>query len=122
MDLSKLLTYDFHHNYTKTRYGCGAKLLFTDSLVYEIETDDLYKDFYKDKSLFDFSDYPKDSRFYDPINKKVIGKMKDKVKGIIMDEFDGLKYSLVAVDNEEIKKAKGVSKIIVDSIRHKNIS
>ena len=116
------MTYDFHHSYVKTRYGCGAKLFFTDSLVYETETDDVYKDFFEDKSLFDFSDYPKDSRFYDPINKKVIGKMKDKVKGIMMDEFVGLKYSLVTVDNEEIKKAKGVSKIIVDSIRHKNIS
>ena len=37
-----------------------AKLLFTDtdSLVYEIKTNDVYEDFYEDKELFDFSDYP----------------------------------------------------------------
>ena len=61
LDLSKLLMYDFHYNYIKKSYG--AKFLFTDtcSLVYEVETDDVYEDFYKDKDLFDFSDYPQDS-------------------------------------------------------------
>lgn len=44
----------------------------TDSLVYEIETDVMYEDFYGDKNLFDFSDYPKNSQFYDPVHKKVI--------------------------------------------------
>ena len=55
--------------------------------------------------MFDFSDYPEDSKFFDPINKKVIGKLKDKVKGKIISEFVGLKwkiYSLVIVNNEEI--------------------
>ena len=42
----------------------------TDSLVYEIETDGVYEDFYKDKNLFGFSDYLKDSKFFDLINKK----------------------------------------------------
>ena len=45
--------------------------------------------FYEDKSLFDFRDYPKDSQFYDPVNKKVIGKMKDEVRGKIINEFVG---------------------------------
>ena len=52
----------------------------TDSLVYEIETDDVYKDSYKDIKFCDFSNYPKDSQFYDPVNKKVISKMKDEVR------------------------------------------
>ena len=41
------------------------------------------KIFIKKKKLFDFSDYPEDSKFFDPVNKKVIGKMKDEVKGKI---------------------------------------
>ena len=45
--------------------------------------------FYEDKRLFDFRDYPKDSQFYDPVNKKVIGKMKDEVRGKIINEFVG---------------------------------
>ena len=60
--------------------------------------------------------------FFDPVNKKVIGKMKDEVKGKIISELVGLKskmYSLVIVNNEEIKKAKGVNKNVAKNIRHK---
>ena len=55
LDLSKTLMYDFHYNYIKRKYGDKSSLLFTDtdSLTYEIETDDVYKDFWKDKDLFD---------------------------------------------------------------------
>ena len=99
-------------------------MLFTDidSLVYEIETNDVYQDFYEDEYLLDFSDYPKDSKFFDPVNKKVVGKMKDEFKGKIVREFIGLRskmYSLIYVDNEENKKAKGVNKNVVKNIRHK---
>ena len=63
------------------------------------------KNFYEDKRLFEFSDYPKDSRFYDPVDKKVICKMKGEVRGKIISEFVGLKskmYSLVMADGGEI--------------------
>ena len=72
LDLSKLLMYEFHYKCIKSKFD--AKLLFTDtdSLVYEIETEDVYEDFYQDKNLFDFSDYPLDSEFFDPVNKKLL--------------------------------------------------
>ena len=84
MDLSWLLKHDFHYSYIKAEHGCGAKLLLadTDSLVFEIKTDDGYENFYGDKNLFNFSDYPKDLRFYDPFNKKVLAKWKMKLKEI----------------------------------------
>ena len=96
--------YEFHYKYIKNKFD--AKLLFTDtdSLVYEIKTEDVYEDFYLDKDLFDFSDYPLNPKFFDPVNKKVIGKMKNEFKGKIISEFAGLKskiYSLISVDNEE---------------------
>ena len=52
LDLSKVLMYDFHYNYIEKRYKDKGKLLFTDtvSLTYEIETDDVYQDFWKDKN------------------------------------------------------------------------
>ena len=36
-----------------------------DSLFYEIKTDGVYGDFHQDKHLFDLSNYPKDSKFFD---------------------------------------------------------
>ena len=122
LDLSKLLIYEFNYKYIKSEFD--ANLLFKDtgSLVYEIKTEDVYEDFYEDKKLLDLSDYPLNSKFFDPVNKKIIGKMKDEFKGKIISEFIGLKskmYSLIAVDNEEVEKAKGVNKSVVNNIRQK---
>ena len=107
--------YEFHYKYIKNKFD--AKLLFTDadSLAYEIKTENVYEDFYLDKDLFAFSDYPLHSKFSDPVNKKVIGKMKEEVKGKIISEFAGLKskmYSLISIDDKEVTKAKGVNKKI----------
>ena len=69
--------------------------------------------------MFNFNDYPKDAHFHDPVNKKVIGKMKDEV-GRNINEFVKLKskmYYLVMVDDKEIKKANDVNKSIVVSIK-----
>ena len=76
--------YDFHYNFIKKNFD--AELLFTDtySLTYEIKSEDVNEEFFKHKDLFDFSHYPKDSKFFDEINKKVIGKMKDEFSGVIL--------------------------------------
>ena len=60
LDLTKLLMYEFHYKCIKSKFD--AKLLFTDtdSLVYEVKTEDVYEDFYQDTNLFDFSDFPLD--------------------------------------------------------------
>ena len=87
----------------------------SDSLVYEIKTEDAYEDFYETKNLFDFSDYPPHSKFFDLVNKKVNGKMKNEFKGKIICGFVGVNskmYSLIAVANEENKEVKGFNKKI----------
>ena len=66
----------------------------TDSLPYQIKSEGVYEEFFKHKHLFDLSNYPKDSKFFDPTNKKVIGKMKDKSEGKITGEFVGLKSKM----------------------------
>ena len=57
LDLSRYLMYDFHYNYIKRKYDAKLLLTDTDSLAYEIKTNDVYESFYKDKDLFDFSDF-----------------------------------------------------------------
>ena len=62
--------------------------------------------------MFDLSNYPKDSSFFDPVNGKVIGKMEDVSEGKINDEFVGLKskmYSMKNIDGKESNTAKGVN-------------
>lgn len=68
-------------------------LLFTDtdSLTYEIEANDVYRDFWIDKDKFDNSDYPEGSPYFDKTNKKVIGKFKDEAAGVPICEFVGLR-------------------------------
>ena len=93
LELSKWLMYDFHYNFKK---NFEAELLFTDteSLTYEIKSEDVYEEFFKHKHLFDFSNFPKESKFFDETNKKVIGKMKDEFDGVIVDRFVGLKSKM----------------------------
>ena len=47
--------------------------------------------------MFDFSNYSKDSAFYDDTNKTVIGKMKDEYGGAIIDQFIGLKSKIYSI-------------------------
>ena len=54
--------------------------------------------------MFEFSNYSKDSTFYDDTNKNVIGKMKDEYGGVVIDEFFGLKskiYSIRKINGSE---------------------
>ena len=124
LDLSKTLMYDFHYKYIKEKYGQKAKLLFTDtdSLTYEIEAKDVYKDFFKDKDKFDNSDYPEYSPFFYKENKKVIGKFKDEAAGIPIIEFVGLRskmYSYIKDNQKGGKTAKGIKKnVIKNNIIH----
>ena len=129
LDLSKTIMYEFHYDYIKRKYGDKAKLLFTDtdSLMYEIETEDFYKDISGDvKDRFDTSDYPENHPSGIPtgINKKVLGMFKDEAGGIIIIEFVGLRaklYSFLKEDGKGSNKCKGVKKQVVEnSITHED--
>ena len=116
LDLSKTLMYDFHYNYIKKKYGDRAKLLFTDtdSLTYKTEADDVYKDFWNDKDMFDNSDYPENSPYYYNANKKVVGKFKDEACSIPITEFIGLKskmYSYIKDNEKGGRTTKGIKKM-----------
>ena len=96
--------HDFHYNFIKK--NINIKLLFTDtdSLAYEIKSENAYEEFFKWKDLFDFNNYSKDSKFFDDANKKVISEIKDEFGGVIATGFVGLKskmYSMKKNDREE---------------------
>lgn len=124
LDLSKTVMYDFHYNYIKKRYKSKAQLLFTDtdSLCYEIQTEDIYADLFQNWRLFDNSDYPKDSKYFFEDNKKVIGKFKDESPGAPIKEFVGLKskmYSYINSLKKENRTAKGIKKnVIKNNLNH----
>ena len=71
LEKSKVLMYYYC---VKCRYGNKSGLLFTDtdSLMYEIKTEDVYKDFSNDKEMFDFSNYSTKSKYYDNSNELVV--------------------------------------------------
>ena len=123
LELNKVLMYEFHYDYIKNKCGSNSRLLFTDtdSLMYEIKTKDVYEEFSKDKEMFDFSNYSTKSKYCDNSNKLVIGKMKDKAAGVLIEEFVGLKpkmYSYLVNYNNEHKKAKDVNINCVATISH----
>ena len=129
LDLSKTIMFEFHYDYIKPKYGDKAKLLFTDtdSLMYEIQTKDFYKDISEDvKDRFDTSDYPENHPSGIPtgINKKVLGMFKDEAGGKNIIEFVGMRaklYSFKMEDGEENKRCKGVKKQVVkNSITHED--
>ena len=129
LDLSKTVMFDFHYKYIKPKYGKQAKLLFTDtdSFLYEIQTEDFYKDISGDvKDRFDTSEYPEGHPSGIPtgVNKKVLGMFKDEAKGKNIKEFVGLRaklYSYKMEEGKENKKCKGIKKAVVEkSITHED--
>ena len=102
LELRKWLIYDFHYSFIKKHFD--VKLLFTDtdSLTFDIKSEDVYEEFFQHKHLFGFTNYPKNSK--------------------IIDEFVGLKskiYSTKNIDGKESNTAKGVN-IAIESNKFKD--
>ena len=118
LDLSKIVMYEFHYDYMKQKYPEGLTLCYmdTDSLIYDTETEDLYKDIPEDvQDRFDTSGYNPDRPLPVGLNKKVTGLMKDELGGEIMTEFVMLRPKMYAykTGSADSKKCKGIKKCIV---------
>ena len=66
--------YEFHYDYIKNKYDNNSSLLLrdTDSIMYEIKTEDIYEDSRNNKEIFDFSNYSTKLKCYDN-SKKISG-------------------------------------------------
>ena len=127
LGLSKLWMYNFHYSHILRKYGTEkVKLLFTDtdSSMYQIQTEDVYKDMHEDQDLFDTSKYPPEHFLFIEVNRKVIGKFKDENAGKPVLEFVGLRakmYSMKTEDGKEKKTAQGVKRpVLAKEINHED--
>lgn len=110
LEISKVLMYTFHYDFMIKKYGYGkCKLAYTDtdSFIYCIEDEDVYKLVEENPDKF---------------NDKTLGLMKDENSGHIMTEFVGLRakmYSYKVQKSKNIctesKRAKGVKKHIINN-------
>ena len=126
LDLSKIIMYEFHYDYMIPKYARSAggahgnriKLCYmdTDSYVYDIKTEDFYKDIAEDiETRFDTSAYSNNRPLPIGKNKTVIGLMKDELGGEIMKEFISLRPKMYSykVGKSESKKCKGIKKCVL---------
>ena len=118
LDLSKIIMYESHYDYMKPKFK-DPQLCYmdTDSLIYNIKTEDFYTDIADDiLARFDTSGYCPNQPLPRGLNKKIIGLMKDELGGAIMTEFVALRpklYSYKKLDGSEDKKCKGIKKCVV---------
>ena len=70
--------------------------------MYEMRTEDVDKEFSKDKEIFDFSNYSAESKFCDDSNKLVDAKMIYESGGAAIKEFFGLIHSFMENNSEQI--------------------
>lgn len=126
LDISKLVMYNFHYNFIMENYP-QTELLFTDtdSFCYLIPTEsNIYEDIRDNTKWFDFSNYPEDHPNYDASQYLVPGKFKDEMKGVLIEEFCGLRskmYSILRANATEKKAANGVMEQVKENvITHKD--
>lgn len=122
LDISKLYMYRFHYDVMKAKYGTRAQLLFTDtdSLSYELSTDNWYADMLEHQDMFDTRNFDKAHPLYSTSNCKVLGKMKDECGGVPIESFVGLKpkiYSFMYGKGQK-QTTKGVKKCVIEKLKH----
>ena len=83
----------------RSSFDCPLLYSDTDSLLYRINCEDLYRELKESKVLdqFDFSNYPEDHELYSEENKSVVLKFKDEFAGDYIKEFRCLKPKLYSI-------------------------
>ena len=126
LEESKLMMYEFLYDYVFEKWGVDnvrVCMTDTDSVLLEIRTDDLYKDFADDvPKWFDTEKYHR-TKFGDTeikrMNLKDLGKMKNELQGDFILEFAGIgpkNYGYSALKTQKDKSIK-----LKDDVRCKGI-
>ena len=119
MELSKALIYKFHYDVIKARYNDRSILCYTDrdSLIYLVETDDIYKDMRQSSENYDTSNFPCRRRGYSRKNMGVAGKLLDVNAGLPIYEFIGLRAKMFSYTMTFYKYRKTAKRV---SIMHQS--
>ena len=77
--------YQFHYGTMRSSFDCRLLYSDTDSLLYRINCEDLYRELEESNVLdqFDFSNYPEDQKLYSEENNCAVLKFKDEFAGVI---------------------------------------
>lgn len=121
LEYAKSHLYKYHYS-MKNKYMTNIKLCYTDtdSLLYLINTEDVYSDIKNNLKEFDTSNYDANNPYSIPlVNAKIPGLFKDELGGDVISEFTGLRAKLYCLltSKIQIRKAKGVSKSITNKLR-----
>lgn len=121
LNYSKILIYSFYYDVLEPKYNNKIKLIYININYYviKIEINNLYKDFKEINKYMDFNNYLPEHPNYNKLNKKVLGKFKDKINGKIIIYFIELKskeyYYKIYGNNKEDKKNKGIIKYNINN-------
>ena len=107
LENAKYIMYDFWYNTLKPKYGSKIKLLLsdTDSFIYGVYTEDVYKDLHDMRNLMDLSGYEKDTvlgKLSDKSNKKVPDKFSDEKPLEIIKEVVANKPKMYSIITKKI--------------------
>ncbi|XP_071052135.1 uncharacterized protein [Onthophagus taurus] len=109
---------NFFYDYLKVKYGNNITLLYTDtdSLILEITTPNVYDDIKENIEFLDTSNYPLENIHNIPRGRSVLGRMKDEYPNRCITSFvgTGAKAYCITLLNDNVKKAKGVKKYVID--------
>ena len=72
--------------------------------------------------MFHFSNYPKESKYYDNLNNLVVGKMKNETCGVSIKSFWNPKmHTFGTEEHHKCRKVKGINKTVVDDeLKHED--
>jgi hypothetical protein len=120
LELSKLHMYQLYYDLFQKIYDKNVSILFmdTDSFCFHIKTKDIFEDFRKYSDILDLSEYPENhfSKLLSDKNKKVLGMLKDEMKGSIISEFVGIKSKMYSLSYENKNKitGKGIQRAVLE--------
>ena len=105
---------DFQCIYIKNKYGDKAEMFITDTdnLMCKTETKNAYEDLFTKKELFDFSNYPKVSKYYNGANNSVAGNIKDEINSMPIKDFAELKSKMCVLILVNLKNQKLLVKMV----------